>query len=102
MRDPSELSTGAQGLTAKTFYGLVQFGERLALRSLASVSAFATWPVMEAVLYTHTQPPTAIFRTARSGSKSAESGRSTRETVRAWCSRTISYARCWRSVAKSQ
>ena len=54
MGDPSELSTGAQGLTAKTFYGLVQFGERLALRSLASVSAFATWPVMEAVLYTHT------------------------------------------------
>ena len=51
----------------------------------------------------HPHPATnGNLGTARSASERAELRRSTRENVRAWCSRTISYARCWRSVAKSQ
>ena len=54
------------------------------------------------VPFTHTQPPMANLGTAGSTSEGVELRRSTRETGRAQCSRTISYARCWWLVAKSQ
>ena len=80
----------------------VQLSERLALRTLASVSVFAPRRMVTAVLYTHTQQPMANLRFARNASERAGLRRSTREIVRAWCSRTISCADCWRSVAKLQ
>ena len=55
-------------------------GENLALRTLTFVSVFAPWRMVAAVLYTHTQPPTANLGTAHSASERAESRRSTRET----------------------
>ena len=48
--------------------------------------------MVAAELYTHTHPPTANLATGRNASERAELKRSTRETVRAWCSRTISQA----------
>ena len=48
-----------------------------------SVSVFAPWRVVAAVLYTHTQPPTANLGTGRSASERVEFRRSTREAVRA-------------------
>ena len=54
--------------------------------------AFTPWRMVEAELCTHAQLPTANLGAGRSASAKAEFRRSTRETVRAWCLRTISFA----------
>ena len=59
--------------------------ESLALRTLPSVSGFAPWRMVAAVLYTHAQPPTANLGTGRSASERAGLRWFTRATVRAWC-----------------
>ena len=51
--------------------------------------AFTPWRMVEAELCTHAQPPTANLGTGRSALARAEFRRLTRETVRAWCLRTI-------------
>ena len=89
------MSAGVPGPTVSTLQGPVQLSENLALRTLVSVSVFVPWRMVAAVLYTHTLPLTTNLGTARSASEGAELRHSTRETVRASCSRTISYARCW-------
>ena len=66
--------------------------ESLILGILASVSVFAPWKMVAAVLYTHAQPPTENLGTGRSASERAEFRCSTGDTVRAWCLRTIFYA----------
>ena len=72
------------------------------LESLASVFAFTPWRMAEAELYTHVQPTVAKLGAGRSASARAESLRSTRGTVRAWCARTMSFTRFCRSVDKLQ
>ena len=87
---------------ATTLYGPVQLSASLALSTLASVLAFTTWRMVEAERFTHAQPPTVKLGTGRSASARAELLWLTWETVRAWCTRTMSFARfCW-LVAKSQ
>ena len=49
-----------------------------------------------------TRPPVAKVGAGRSASARMEFLRLTRETVRAWCARTMPFARFCRSVAKSQ
>ena len=98
----SGVSAAKHGPTARIFYGPVQLSASLALSTLASVFAFTPWQVVEAELYTHTQPLVAKLDAGRSESARAEFLRLTREMVRAWCARTMSFARFCRSVAKSQ
>ena len=62
--------------------------------------AFTPWRMVEAELYTHAQPPTAKLVAQRRASAMAEFLWLTRETVRAWCARTMPFARFYRSVAK--
>ena len=88
------MSAEEQGPTARNLYGPVQLSEGLASRTLTSVSVLAPWRMVAAVLYTHAQTPTVKLETGCSASEKAEFQRSTQKTVRAWCSRTISYARC--------
>ena len=54
--------------------------------------------MVEAELYTYAQPPTAKLGAGRSASVKAEFLLLTRETVRAWCARTMSFACFFLSV----
>ena len=91
-----------QGPTTRILYGPVQLSASLALSTLASVFAFTPWWMVEAELYFHAQPPEVELGAGRSASARAEFLHLTRETVRAWCARTMSFARISRSVASSQ
>ena len=95
---PSGVSVAGEGPTAIILKGPVQLSESFSLRTLLSVS----WRIVAAVLYTQTHPPAAYWGRRRRASKRAELRPLTRATVRACCSRTSSYARCWRSRARSQ
>ena len=101
-REPSGVSAEKQGPTTRNLWAPVQLSESLALRTLASACVFAPRWTVAVVLYTHAQSQTVNSGTGRSSSEGAEFRRSTRETVRERCSRTISYAHCWRSVFTSQ
>ena len=96
------LGGGAGTDSARIFYGPAQLSASLALSTLASVFAFAPWRMVEAELYTHVQAPVAKLGAGRSASARAEFLWLTRETVRRWCARTMSFARFCQSVAKSQ
>ena len=88
--------------SARILSGPVKLSASLALNTLASVLAFTPWRMVEAELYTQAQPPVAKLGAGRSASARAELLRLTRETMRAWCARTVSFARFFRSVVKSQ
>ena len=96
--EPSGVSTGAN---CEDLVGARPVKRELDLEDLSVRVRLKPWRVA-AVLYTQTRPPTANLRTARCASERAELRRSTQETARAWCWRTMSYARCSWSVAKPQ
>ena len=54
--------------------------------------AFTHWKMVEAELYTHPQAPKANLGAGGSASARAEFLRVTRQTVRGWCSRPMSFA----------
>ena len=90
--EPSGVSAAEHGPTCRIFYRPVQLSASLALSTLALVFAFTPWRMVEAELYTYAQPPVAKLGDERSESARAEFLRLTRETVRAWCARTMSFA----------
>ena len=99
---PSGVSVAGEGPAAVILKGPVQLSESFSLRTLLSVSFRIPWGMVAAVLYTQTHPPAAYWGGRRRASDRAELRPLTRATVKACCSRTTSYARCWRSRARSQ
>ena len=99
---PSGVSVAGGGPTTIILKGPVQLSESFSLRNLLSVSFRIPWRIEAAVLYTQTHPPAAYWGRRRRASERAELRPLTRARVRACCSRTSSYARCWRSRARSQ
>ena len=99
---PSGVSAAGAGPTAIILKGPVQFSESFSLRILLSAPFRSPWRIVAAVLYTQTHPPADYWGRRRRASERAEFRPLTRATVRACCSRTSSYARCWRSRARSQ
>ena len=99
---PSGVSVAGEGPTAIIFKGPVQLRESFSLRTLSSVSFRIPWRMVAAVLYTQTHQPAAYWGRRRRASERAELRPLTRASVRACCSSTSSYARCWRSRARSQ
>ena len=74
----------------------------LGLEDLASVSVFALWRMVAAVLYTHTQPATANLGTRGGVLERTDLRRSGREIVRAWCSRTCRTRAAGRSASQGR
>ena len=99
---PSGVSAAWAGPTASILKGPVQYSDSLSLRTLLSAPLRKSWRIVAAAFKTQTHPPAAYWGRQRRASERAELRPFTRATARACCSRTSSYARCWRSRARSQ
>ena len=99
---PSGVSAAGVGPTARILKGPVQFSESFSLRTLLSAPFRKPWRIVAEVLSIQTHPPAAYWGRRRRASERAELRPFTRATVRACCSRTSSYERCWRSRARLQ